>query len=390
MRNHQKRFHVLIFVLLLLSSGCSMAKTDPGKEKVSSEEVAALKETSLSENTEGEEQTTTEYVESVEQTIETEQIVLSRSSLRIEDVPEYESEPYVEINGNQPEFSNEEKACLESFENYSELDDLGRCGVAYANVCPELQPTEERGQIGPIQPSGWQTIKYNDLIEGNYLYNRCHLIGYQLAGENSNECNLITGTRYLNMVSMLTFENMVSSYISETGNHVLYRVTPVFEGENLVASGVQMEGWSVEDGGEGICFNVFCYNVQPGIVIDYKTGDSREESEILSLAKREGDELQGEDAPARQIPETMIESETETTESEILVVDIPTEENQVSIFILNTSRKKIHLPSCNSVEQMADHNKKKYTGTIADLRKEGYQPCQNCLNRFPKERKDSE
>ena len=251
MRNHQKRFHVLIFVLLLLLSGCSMAKTDSGKEKVSHEETAAPEETSLSENVEGEDQTITEYVELTEQTIETEQIELSRSSLRLEDVPEYESEPYVEVYGNQPEFSAEEKACLESFENYSELDDLGRCGVAYANVCPELQPTEERGQIGPIKPSGWQTVKYNDLIDGNYLYNRCHLIGYQLAGENSNECNLITGTRYLNMVSMLTFENMVSSYISETGNHVLYRVTPVFEGENLVASGVQMEGWSVEDGGEG-------------------------------------------------------------------------------------------------------------------------------------------
>ena len=189
------------------------------------------------------------------------------------DIPEYSGEAYVVLNDNWPDFDAEDMT-TEPFEYYSELDSLGRCGVAYANVCLEIMPTEERGSIGQVKPSGWQTVKY-DFIEGKYLYNRCHLIGYQLAGENANRQNLITGTRYLNVTGMLPFENMVDNYVEETENHVLYRVTPIFEGTNLVASGVQMEAFSVEDEGEGICFNVFVYNVQPGVTIDYATGDSR-------------------------------------------------------------------------------------------------------------------
>jgi DNA-entry nuclease len=192
----------------------------------------------------------------------------------LENIPEYSGTAYVELNGNIPTFTEDEKKNTESFEEYSPLDELGRCQTAYANICDELRPTEERGEIGSVKPSGWHTVKYNDLIEGNYLYNRCHLIGYQLAGENANPLNLITGTRYLNIYGMLPFENMVDTYVDSTHNHVLYRVTPVFEGENLVASGVIMEAWSVEDNGEGICFNVYCYNVQPGITIDYLTGES--------------------------------------------------------------------------------------------------------------------
>lgn len=198
------------------------------------------------------------------------------NSVELKDVPAYSGEPYVELNGNAPEFSDEEKRNTKAFEKYSPLDSLGRCGVAYANICKEIQPTEPRGEIGSVRPSGWQTVKYNDLIDGNYLYNRCHLIGYQLAGENANERNLITGTRYLNVQGMLPFENMVDDYVDETGNHVLYKVTPIFEGNNLVASGVQMQAWSVEDQGRGICFNVYCYNVQPQITIDYATGDNWE------------------------------------------------------------------------------------------------------------------
>lgn len=190
------------------------------------------------------------------------------------DIPEYSGNAYVVINNNNPYFSEDEKERADFFENYSKLDDLGRCGQAFANVCIESMPMEERGAIGQVKPSGWHTVKYNDLIEGNYLYNRCHLIGYQLAGENANEKNLITGTRYLNTRGMLPFENAVAAYVRETSNHVLYRVTPRFEDNNLVASGVQIEAWSVEDQGEGICFNVYCYNVQPHIVIDYATGDS--------------------------------------------------------------------------------------------------------------------
>jgi DNA-entry nuclease len=207
--------------------------------------------------------------------VETVNDISAKIKYSLENLPEYSGEAYVELNGNVPAFTEEEKNITESFEYYSPLDELGRCGEAYANICDEIRPTEERGEIGSIRPSGWHTVKYSGIIEGNYLYNRCHLIGYQLSGENDNELNLITGTRYLNISGMLPFENMVDDYLDRTDNHVLYRVTPIFEGENLVASGVVMEAWSVEDGGEGICFNVYCYNVQPGVEIDYLTGDSR-------------------------------------------------------------------------------------------------------------------
>ena len=195
------------------------------------------------------------------------------SAVTLADIPEYSGKPFVVLNDNWPDFDIEDLT-TEPFEIYSELDSLGRCGAAYANVCLEIMPTEERGSIGQVKPSGWQTVKY-DFVDGKYLYNRCHLIGYQLAGENANERNLITGTRYMNVTGMLPFENMVDDYVEETENHVLYRVTPIFEGNELVARGVQMEAFSVEDEGEGICFNVFVYNVQPGVVIDYATGESR-------------------------------------------------------------------------------------------------------------------
>ncbi|SEK58399.1 DNA-entry nuclease [Pseudobutyrivibrio ruminis] len=192
---------------------------------------------------------------------------------------DYTDNPYTVVNDNVPYFSEEDLTRTDAFETYSELDSLGRCGVAYANICQELMPTEERGEIGSVKPSGWHTVNYHEYVDGNYLYNRCHLIGYQLSGENANEKNLITGTRYLNVEGMLPFENEVAEYVEETGNHVLYRVTPVFEGDNLVASGVQMEAYSVEDQGAGVMFNVYCYNVQPGITIDYATGDSELESD---------------------------------------------------------------------------------------------------------------
>ena len=192
----------------------------------------------------------------------------------MDDIPDYSGQPYVVLEDNWPDFDAGELT-IEAFETYSELDALGRCGPAYANICLEIMPTEPRGDIGQVKPSGWQTAKY-DCVDGKYLYNRCHLIGYQLAGENANRKNLITGTRYMNVEGMLPFENMVDDYVENTGNHVLYRVTPVFEGANLVASGVQLEAFSVEDEGEGVCFNVYVYNVQPGVVIDYATGESWE------------------------------------------------------------------------------------------------------------------
>lgn len=197
----------------------------------------------------------------------------SNESYDIKNLPEYDGNSYVIVNDNIPYFKEEEYTTT-SFEKYSELDSLGRCGVASANISKDLMPTEKRGSIGMIKPSGWHTIKY-DHIDGKYLYNRCHLIGYQLTGENANEKNLITCTRSMNTKGMLQFENMVTKYIKDTGNHVLYRVTPVFEGNNLVATGVEMEAYSVEDNGKGIKFNVFVYNIEDGIIIDYKTGDSK-------------------------------------------------------------------------------------------------------------------
>ena len=193
--------------------------------------------------------------------------------LSLEDIPAWSGAAYVELEDNQPGFTKEDMT-LEVFETYSDLDYLGRCGVAYANICPELMPTEEREAIGNVKPTGWVSAKY-DCVDGKYLYNRCHLIGYQLTGENANRQNLITGTRYLNVEGMLPFENLVADYVQETDNHVLYRVTPVFADGELVARGVQIEAMSVEDSGEGVCFNVYAYNVQPGVVIDYATGESR-------------------------------------------------------------------------------------------------------------------
>lgn len=197
-------------------------------------------------------------------------------SFNLSSIPDYQSEPYVVLNNNEPNFEDSDLK-TESFEEYSELDSLGRCGIAYACLSIDTMPSseDERGSISSIEPSGWINKEYEN-VDGGYLYNRCHLIGYQLSNENANEKNLITGTRYMNTEGMLPFENKVADYIKETNNHVLYRVTPIFEGNNLVASGVQMEAKSVEDNGDGICFNVYCYNVQPNIIIDYATGESEE------------------------------------------------------------------------------------------------------------------
>lgn len=193
-------------------------------------------------------------------------------NIHIEDIDNYNGNSYVIVNDNVPYF-NEEDYELTSFEKYSDLDYLGRCGIAFANIGIELMPTEKRTSIGSIKPTGWHTIKY-DHIDGKYLYNRCHLIGYQLTGENANKNNLITCTRSMNTKGMLQFENQVADYIKRTNNHVLYRVTPVFEGNNLLATGVEMEAYSVEDNGEGIKFNVFVYNIEDGVIIDYSTGES--------------------------------------------------------------------------------------------------------------------
>lgn len=256
-------------------------------------------------------------------------------TVQLDSIPEFSGEPFVIINDNIPAFDTSDFT-TESYETYSDLDALGRCGVAIANIGTDLMPTEERKSIGQVKPSGWQTVKY-DFVEGKYLYNRCHLIGFQLTGENANASNLITGTRYLNVDGMLPFENMVADYIKETENHVLYRVTPVFEGDNLVAGGVLIEAESIEDDGEGICFCVYCYNVQPNVAIDYATGESTPADN-------------GTEAPAGSDMD----------------------------YVLNTSSKKFHSPDCSGVAKIKDGNRQDYTGTRQALIGDGYEPCGIC------------
>lgn len=195
-------------------------------------------------------------------------------TITLDNIPEFDGNAaYIAVNGNVP-FFDESDMTTEPFETYSELDSLGRCGTAYANICKELMPAEDRGSISGVKPSGWGHNNTYSFVDGGYIWNRCHLIGFQLAGENANEKNLITGTRYLNIEGMLDLENMVADYVRETNNHVLYRVTPIYEGQNLIADGVLMEARSVEDQGKGICYNVYAYNCQPGVEINYVTGDN--------------------------------------------------------------------------------------------------------------------
>lgn len=251
------------------------------------------------------------------------------------DVPKYSGAPYVIINNNEPTFSKDEYTTKAS-ESYSNLDSLGRCGIAYANIGKEIMPTEERGKIGMIKPSGWQTIKY-DNVDGKYLYNRCHLIGFQLSGENANEKNLITGTRYMNVEGMLPFENQIADYVENTNHHVLYRVTPVYEESNLVASGVIMEAASVED--EEIRFHVYCYNVQPGIQINYEDGSSK-----------------------------LIDTNTDTSD----------EKSIESIqYIGNKNSMIFHKKECTSVEKMKPKNKV-YFEKRMDAVNQNYSPCKSC------------
>lgn len=256
----------------------------------------------------------------------------------------YTGTPYIEINNNIPYFTKSD-ITTDVFETYSELDELGRCGVAYANICTEIMPTEKRGEIGKIKPSGWHTANYNEypgLVDGNYLYNRCHLIAYMLAGENANEKNLITGTRYMNVTGMLPFEDKVHDYMEEhSDNHVLYRVTPIFKDNNLVAEGVLMEAYSVEDNGQ-LQFCVFCYNVQPGIDIDYVTGDNH-------------------------ISDTYQNNQND-----------PEDTVSTSTYILNTSSKKIHTSDCSAANNIKAKNKETTNKSYDELRSEGYEPCGIC------------
>ena len=275
------------------------------------------------------------------------------AAISLDEIPAYSGAAYITLNNNVPYFTDDELT-TEPFERYSPLDRFGRCGVAYANICKEIMPTEERGKIGQIQPSGWHTVRY-DFVDGKYLYNRCHLIAHQLAGEDANEKNLITGTRYMNKQGMYDFENKVADYVTYTGNHVLYRVTPIFDSDNLVANGVQIEAQSVEDGGVGLSFNVFCYNVQPGVTIDYATGDSWADDSIGSQVQ------EATEPPVAAAPE----AQAANTSSGMT-------------YILNTNTKKFHYPSCSSVNDMKEKNKREFTGDRDAVISQGYVPCKRC------------
>lgn len=310
------------------------------------------------------------------------ELVNNNSYVSLDAIPAYDGKAYVAVNNNEPFFTDSDMTTT-AFENYSDLDSLGRCGVAYANICKEIMPTEKRGKIGMIKPSGWHTVKY-DVIKDRYLYNRCHLIGYQLAGENANPKNLITGTRYLNVEGMLPFENLVADYVNNTGNHVLYRVTPMFSGSNLVANGVLIEAKSVEDNGGGILFNVYCYNVQPGVGINYENGDSwldgtapQEQSVQTGAAQNGGSQSSdgsqagasaGDTGSSGSITGSAV-SGSDTSPAENSVSDSSNSKTMVHI---TATGKKYHRAGCRTLK------KSDTEVTLDEAKSMGLSPCGIC------------
>lgn len=364
----------LWLALLLAFTGCAESTVTSQDNTYAIEQLATIpselleaSETAVSEPESGQPQ------ENASDTQESQQVTSATdvptgegtSAFSLREIPAYSGTPYTEVNGNKPYFT-EAELTTQSFETYSELDSLGRCGMAYANVGQDLMPTEPRGEIGAVKPSGWHLVKY-DNVDGKYLYNRCHLIAYMLAAENANPQNLITGTRYLNVQGMLPFETKVCDYVKNTGNHVLYRVTPIFDGDNLLADGVLMEAYSVEDAGEGICFCVFAYNVQPGIGIDYATGDNWAES---SGTYQSTEASVAEETPVPQ-PET-------DTAVQITPESSVSQESRETTYVLNTNTKKFHYPTCSSVDDMKEKNKQIYTGSREEVINMGYVPCKRC------------
>lgn len=302
-------YEMLAVVLVL--TGCSTEALSAGSEVPVWKQTETVSETDTTGNTQSDTQADDgQQAQAAPQSDEgpQDELLNNNSFVSLDSIPAYDGKAYVAVNDNVPFFTDSELT-TDAFEYYSELDSLGRCGVTYANVCKEIMPTEERGKIGMVKPSGWHTVKY-DVVDGKYLYNRCHLIGYQLSGENANTRNLITGTRYLNVEGMLPFENMVADYVKETENHVLYRVTPIFEGDNLVANGVLMEAKSVEDNGAGILFNVYCYNVQPGVTINYANGES-------SLDGTDAQQNNGSDATANSTDNSVSAANTGNSDAAV-------------------------------------------------------------------------
>ncbi|MBO4365984.1 MAG: DNA/RNA non-specific endonuclease, partial [Eggerthellaceae bacterium] len=289
------------------------------------------------------------------------------------DVPESAGRASVQLNGGVPFFDVDEFSS-QSFEAYSSLDDRGRCGACAAMVGPETLPTNVRGEIGEVKPTGWKIAKY-DWIDGRYLYNRCHLLAYQLTGENANVRNLITGTRFMNVQGMQPYEDKVAWYVQRTGNHVLYRVTPLFEGDDELARGVVMEARSIEDDGAGVCFCVFCYNEQPGVMIDYATGANASDGTMEQVWEDQLSKVDGDGG----IPPDAELSSTESDETAELVVSPPAAEvPEDCTYVLNTNSYQFHRPDCLSIEDMSEKNKWYFTGTREEAIEQGYSPCKRC------------
>lgn len=298
------------------------------------------------------------------------------NSISSSSLPVYKNNPYVIVNNNEPAFSSSQKSDKKSFEAYADIDYLGRCGVAFACIGKDIMPTGERGEIGQVKPSGWKTAKY-DFVDGKYLYNRCHLIGWQLTGENANNRNLITGTRYMNVQGMLPFENMVDDYIEETGNHVLYRVTPVFKGNELVARGVQIEAYSVEDDGDGICFNVYCFNVQPGVKIDYTTGASALDGKEITTKKPVTTKKPTTTKVATTKKPTTTQKPT-TQKPTTQKPSLPSSAQGNISYVANTNTLKFHTPSCRHADDISPENRLETKESRDSLISDGYSPCGVC------------
>lgn len=379
MKNIMSRWLAILALSLFLLSGCSNDSSSTGTTTVPPDGSAIVTENTenhqpdeslmqdirLTSDHIGKPEQSEPQTQSAPQTPQPSRLPTASASFSLAEVPAFSGNAYIAVNGNVPYFDDSDLT-TNSFETYSPLDSIGRCGVTYACVGQDIMPTEERGSIGQVKPTGWHTVKY-DCVDGKYLYNRCHLIGFQLTGENANEENLITGTRYLNIEGMLPFENMVADYVKETNNHVLYRVTPIYEGDNLLAAGVLMEGYSVEDQGDGVTFCVFAYNAQPGVKINYATGESELESGTINTQPK----------PQSEKPATPVAPSKPTENT-------PAPEPQQSVpqsqcdYVLNTNTKKFHLPSCSSADDIKATNRQEYSGNRDDLIAQGYVPCKRC------------
>ena len=391
MRKHGKRNAVLSILLLILFAaglGGQTGKSDqPELDKAEDSVIFEVSsgdqaEKSAVSKAEGQDQ---EEAALQEQTKDSEKAApdMTIQTLSVGEIPAYSGEAAIEVNQNVPGFTKEDYT-TEAFEQYSPLDELGRCHAAYACVGEEIMPTVERGAIGMVKPSGWHTVKY-DFVDGKYLYNRCHLIAYMLSGENANTENLITGTRYLNTEGMLPYENQVADYVHNIGNHVLYRVTPLYEGDNLVASGVEIEASSVEDRGKSLSFHVYCYNVQPGITIDYATGDSTlaeddqtenvrgiaSELEVFAADALEETKAAAGDQSLENVVTAAVQEETSAEQD-------GGNAKEERDYVLNKNTKKFHYPWCSSADDIKKKNRKDFTGTREEVISQGYVPCKRC------------